>query len=501
MTDRTTKAFHGTLTSYLQYGVVILLQIFLAPLVLKHAGQDTLGIYSIIMQIIGYLALLDLGFGVAINRFLPQAFGKEDGFDLFSKIFNSARTFTLFSNLIVSILIFTLNFFVNDLFQLSAEITNQVNFALIILAIWTIIRTPLQIFGNALIAIQELARSNIISMAGHILRLILSILFIYLGLNVIGLILAGIVSEFGILFSQKLLFQKKIRLKNIQWRIVDKKLFRELFSFGLQGLLLNISLRLVFYTDNIVVGYLFGAAVASIYYTTQMPVQIFQQIIMRLADNSTPAINELFSRNNFTSLSETYLRLQKYTLILVLPSLIIIYFLGEQIISIWVGKQQFAGYSMLLALTLFTFTLTIAHSSNPFIMAHGKIKLFSIITFIEGIVNIFLSLYLGKLWGLEGVIWATFFANLPTFLYVQNYAINILQIKPTLYFNSVIKPIILPCLYLIVLSFFFNNINFENIIGVIVKALIIILPYFIIVFTFSLNIQEKIRIKLLLKLS
>jgi O-antigen/teichoic acid export membrane protein len=86
MNTRTSRAFQGTLTSFLQFGLVIILQIFLAPIVLKYAGQETLGAFSIIMQIVSYLALLDLGFSVSTNRFLPQAFGKDDNLKYFKDI-------------------------------------------------------------------------------------------------------------------------------------------------------------------------------------------------------------------------------------------------------------------------------------------------------------------------------------------------------------------------------------------------------------------------------
>ena len=77
--SRTSRALKGTLTSFLQYGLQIVLQAALVPLVLHIAGRETLGAYAILMQAIGYLALADLGFSVATNRFLAQAYGHDDG--------------------------------------------------------------------------------------------------------------------------------------------------------------------------------------------------------------------------------------------------------------------------------------------------------------------------------------------------------------------------------------------------------------------------------------
>ena len=53
MSSRTTKASRGLFADLLQYGVLIALQVVLAPIILKVSGQEVLGTYSIVMQIIG----------------------------------------------------------------------------------------------------------------------------------------------------------------------------------------------------------------------------------------------------------------------------------------------------------------------------------------------------------------------------------------------------------------------------------------------------------------
>jgi hypothetical protein len=67
MTSRTSKAANGLATNLVSYAILALLQVLLAPIVLKIAGQEVLGAYSIVMQIIGYSLLLDLGISVAVG--------------------------------------------------------------------------------------------------------------------------------------------------------------------------------------------------------------------------------------------------------------------------------------------------------------------------------------------------------------------------------------------------------------------------------------------------
>ena len=54
MTTRTNKAIKGTITSLGSFVVLLVLQVVLPPVVLKIAGQEVLGAYAIVMQVIGY---------------------------------------------------------------------------------------------------------------------------------------------------------------------------------------------------------------------------------------------------------------------------------------------------------------------------------------------------------------------------------------------------------------------------------------------------------------
>jgi len=91
-TTRTSRAIAGTVTSFLQYALLMVLQFLLAPVVLRVAGQEVLGAYSFLMQMIAWGALTDMGFGVAASRSLAQAHGLSDR-HLFCEIFTTARTF------------------------------------------------------------------------------------------------------------------------------------------------------------------------------------------------------------------------------------------------------------------------------------------------------------------------------------------------------------------------------------------------------------------------
>ena len=56
----------GAILSYVSIIVNTLIQLLYTPLLIRKLGQSEYGLYSLVASIIGYLTIMDLGFGNAI---------------------------------------------------------------------------------------------------------------------------------------------------------------------------------------------------------------------------------------------------------------------------------------------------------------------------------------------------------------------------------------------------------------------------------------------------
>lgn len=494
--SRTSRALKGTLTSFLQYGLQIIFQVALAPIVLRVAGQETLGAYAILMQALGYLALMDLGFSGAVNRFLPQAHGYDDEGVRFREILCTFRTFALFSNLVYAALCLLLSVWIGPLLHLSPALESQSRLGLYGIAVWAIIRTPLVVYGPALIATQNLSAANLIGTLGNLVRLLGSLALVSLGFGLLGLIFANICAEVLIMSLQGRTFLRRYPRIQLSWKMPDRILFWEMFVFGAQALLINISWRLTSQTDNLVVGYLHGAAAASIYYTTQMPATLIYTAVTRLAANSAPAINELYARKKTESLQRSYLQLHRYTWLLILPAAIGVVFLYKPMISLWVGAGQYAGNSMAIALAIFAALISIEHCNYCFVMATGRIRFLSVLTISEGVVNLILSLILGKYLGLSGVMWATVIANLQTSAYLQWRGLRDVDLSWGNYGTQVLTRLLWPTIIGFALLFTFAwQIQINTWLTLCTQISIFALVYLLSCYHFSIDDSERLYLK------
>ncbi len=418
--SRTSRAVAGTITSLMQYAFIMLLQFILAPVVLRIAGKEVLGAYSFLMQIISWAALTDLGFGVAIGRNLAQAVGLDDQRQLFRKIFITGRTFYVVSNLACAGLILILSWKLDSFMHMSTNVGVEARWSLIILSIWVAIRTPLALYNDALVATQNLAAANIIMAVGAAVRLLLSLVLVLSGANLIGMILANIIAEAVTYLLGYLWYHKIYTTDKFGWGIPDRSLFHQMLKFGLSYMIVIVAGRLSANTDSIIVGYIFGASAVSVYYVSQMPGTILYQLFWKITDNSAPALNELHGRNAVSQLTGAYLRLMRYSLLLVIPLSIGLIGFNRWVITLWVGAAQYSGDVLTIALALFAITQVVNHLNYIVLVAYGDVRIMSILSFSGGIVKVIMAFWLGHIMGLQGVMVANAFVDIIGFIYFSN---------------------------------------------------------------------------------
>jgi O-antigen/teichoic acid export membrane protein len=454
MTSRTKKAFNGTITSLLQYVIFIVLQAILAPLILQVAGQEVLGSYSIIMQIIGYGILLDLGFSVALSRFLSQAHGLHDGGKRFADVLTIGRNFLLVTNLIFAALIFLVSLKIGELIVASESILFQARIALCLLSAWMVLRTPLVLYNHGLIATQNMSIANLMGIVGNVIRLTLSLLLVYTGHGLIGLIAANIASEIISLSMQMAHFKKKYPHHIFGWRVSDNKLFREIFSFGGKYWGVNLAGVLFLGSDAIVVGNIYGASAASVFYTTKIPAFLLIQLIFRLSDSAAPATNELFAQHKSDAVIRAYLKILRYSLLLALPLAIGVIGFNGPIITAWVGSAQYAGEIMTVAIAAFVFTQVVNHINAMITLAAGDLRRWSVFSIFIGVMTLILAYWMGKLIGLEWVMVAIAVMDIPNAIFLFKRVVTTLKLSVAQVWSEVFLPVIWVCLPLIGLVIF-----------------------------------------------
>ncbi len=411
--SRSTRAAKGFATSVIQYLTQILLQIVLAPLVLKLAGRETLGAYAAISQTLSLLALVDIAGSWALERFLGQARGIEDGGARFRNVFTTSRTISLFTNLVFAMLVLVFSMGIAWMFHLGDVVAAGARHALYVIAVWAVVRTPLIAYENALIAAQDLVVTNSISALVGILRAVASLAFVFFGAGLFGLMLSGTVAA----AVGSILYRTRFRRLHTDlmpnWGIPDRALLREMLGFSFHSVFLNVGNMLFFTSGNMLAGLTNGATAASSFYTSQTPTTTVYNMLNRLTESAAPAINELYGANELERLQRVFLRLVRLLLIMAMPMSVGVLLFNRDVVVTWVGEQQYAGPLLTVSLSIYCLTLGIQNLAILFAFVFGWVRLLSITALLQGIANFGLAFYFGKRFGVGGITLALVIVLMP----------------------------------------------------------------------------------------
>jgi O-antigen/teichoic acid export membrane protein len=495
MSSRTSKAANGLATSLLSYAILALLQVLLVPIILKIAGQEVLGAYSILMQIIGYSLLLDLGLSVAVGRYLAQTFSATDKGVAFAKVFNIGRYFILATNTISALFIILIAENIGDLVSANDKVLNDARISLLVLSVWTVTRTPLLLYGHGLLASQNMARANIIGIISNTLRLTLSVAFLFAELSLFGLVCASIVSEMFGLLLQRTYFKRLNPTIDLNWRQPDREMLNEIFNFGLKYWGVSLAVVLTLGSDSIVVGHLYGAAAAAIFYTTKIPSFLITQLIYKISDNAGPAANELIAQGKYDSLKIAYLKIMRYSLLLALPAAIGIINFNKPVITAWVGAGQYAGSVMSLALSAFLLTQVINHINAMIVLSVGNLRSWTILSITCSILTLLLAYILGKNYGLQWVMVAIAVMDLPGLIFLIRRCMVGLKLSAHSLWSAAVMPAIFACMPLVGFVVLIRYINMsETLINLLYSILIFGCIWLVSLYVFGLHKAEKIQI-------
>jgi O-antigen/teichoic acid export membrane protein len=434
--SRSSRAAKGFVTSIFQYVSQILVQVLLAPIVLKMAGRETLGAYAAIMQVLGFIALVDIVGSWTLERFLGQALGLEDGGERFRTILTTARTAFLFCNCAFGLLVVIFSFFISRMFHLSPAVAHQARLALYVIAGWAVARTPLVAYGNASIATQDIAAVNLIGTAQGVSRAVASLAFVLLGGGLFGLMLAGTAAEASFLFLYRMRFKKLNPNLMPGWGFRDKALLKEMLNFGGHATITNLGQKLAFSSGNMIAGMTSGAAIASDFFTTQMPALTAYNMMRGLSDSSAPATNELWGRREVEKLRNALLRLTRLLLVLTLPLAVGTLLFNHDLVTTWVGQRQYAGNLFTVSLAGFCVVASVQRLAIDYSFVFGWMRLLTLTTILQGITNVGLAFLLARFFGLGGIMLALTLVIVPQTLILWHRVGRFLEVNSLALFGG-----------------------------------------------------------------
>lgn len=246
--------------------------------------------------------------------------------------------------------------------------------------------------------------------------------------------------------------------------------------FGNMGsvFLYKVSSVLMNSTDNIIISKLIGTVIVGYYSNYLTVINMISSYISILFNSFTASVGNLMVKESPEKQYKIFKNIQMISAWCSIVLCSCVYALINDFIVLWIGDGFLIDDLTVLAVIINFFLLCILNPIWIFREAAGIYRKTKYIMVICAVLNIVLSIVLGKLIGLSGVIFASAISKLLTYIWYEPIILfkNYFHKAPIKFFASALSILALTAGMSALLIYVISLISFDGIIGFILKGLI-----------------------------
>lgn len=483
----------GAALSYVIIFLNAIIGLLYTPFMLRMMGKSEYGLYSLAASVVGYLTVLDLGFGNAIIRYTAKY--RAEG-----KIREQEEMFGMFIILysIISVVAFILGlvlyFNVDSLFSraMSPDEVEKVEIMILLLTFNLAFTFPMSIWGSIITAYEDFVFQRVVSILRIVLNPLVMILLLMQGYRSVAMVVVttifNVLTLLLNLWYCKNRIHIKVRFGRFKWGFLKEV---SIYSFWI---FLNIIMDQVYWnTGQFVLGIFKGAAVVAVYAVAIQLKSMFQMFSSAIATVFLPRITAMISQHKSErEVSDLFIRTGRVQYIIMAFILTCFILFGAPFIRFWAGPGYDETYYIAL---LFFIPLTVPLIQNvgiSILQARNEMKFRSVLYVIIALISICLSIPMSKILGGLGCALATSLAlTLGQIIIMNIYYYKRIHLDIPRFWKEIGKmsvvPLLIGSIYYFILRFIDLN-NLKFFIGAFVVFVVIYLP---VCWSFSMNDYER----------
>jgi O-antigen/teichoic acid export membrane protein len=403
-------------SSWFALGINVLVGVFLSPYILHKLGDAAFGIWVLIFSLTGYYGIFDFGIRSSIIRYVSKYTSTGDLSEVSGLINTAMFTYTCVG--IFSMLLTVAGcFYIDRIFHIPPDFQSTARWLLLIVGTSVALGFPLGVFGGMLEGLQKfyvLNWTNILF--SSVFRVILIVFYLRRGYGLLAVALITTVLPVVGSFVRAAIALRELPIP-FSWRYVNREGFRHMANYSGITFMILIAWRLRFKTDALVIGTFLSSAAITYFYAGSRLVDYAGEVVSSLAQIFVPMSSQSDAAGNIDRVRKIFIAGNRACAFVMFPLTAVFIILGKSIIEVWVGKKYVAqGYPVLLTLIV-PYTLMMIQGASSRILfgmsKHGKL---AIVTMIEGVANLALSIWWIHPYGILGDAYGTAVPMLGTYI-------------------------------------------------------------------------------------
>lgn len=393
-------------SNWLALGVNVAVGIFLSPFIVHRLGDAAFGIWVLIFSITGYYGIFDLGIRSAIIRYVSKFHATGEVEEL-AKVVNTnlfMHTCTCVASMTVTIV---LSLYVDRFFKIPPEFHSAARWLLLMTGASVAVGFPLGVIGGILEGLQRYYIQSWMNIGSNLLRAVLIVVALRRGgglvtIAIITVALGTLAQLIRAIIAMRLV-RVPLGLRYVKWTT-----FNTVVRYSSVTFVLLIATRLKFKSDEIVIGAMMSAAAITYFNIGARIVDYAGSVITALAQIFVPMASASEATGDMDRLRKIFVAGNRFCALTIFPICVTLIILGKSLIEVWMGKKYVAvSYPVLVVMILPCTVLWAQGASARLLIGIGKHRSWAVVTIVEGISNVILSVLLVRPFGIVGDAWGT----------------------------------------------------------------------------------------------
>jgi O-antigen/teichoic acid export membrane protein len=425
--------------------VKLTLTLIMTPFYIKFLGNYDYGLWEMVMSVLGYMGMLNLGINPAISRFAAKHNAETDTESL-RRVFSSAFVFLFLVGVIVAFLLSGFGLLFADTMAQEGQQVVVYTLFMLILAGQMLVVFPGHVAESFLEGFQKYHIKNNVTIVNSIVGSI--VFYVYATPENALLLLAG-VSAVGLTLKYFIYFAMVARpaFGALVFHFQDFSLvkLKELLQFSLKSFVQGIATNVENATDTIVIGSFLGPAAVPFYSIPLSLTRYIRALGWTLSHAFMPFFSDLATRDRKQELRQVYLVASKVVAGLVAAMGVGILGIGTPFLALWIGPEYTKqSDEIILLLVLFTVLPLLNPFSNRYLTAVNKHGILAKLAPISAAANLVLSIILVQYWGIIGVAVGSLIPTLVLVPVVLRVSCRELGLPVRQYLSQSLAPLVFP---------------------------------------------------------
>jgi O-antigen/teichoic acid export membrane protein len=404
--DRSSLVFKNIVNSIFFKGLGIVLSLILVPMSISYVGAEEYGVWLTVSSVASWMIQFDFGLGNGLRNKLTKDNSLQD--------FENARVYvsSIYAVMALIAVGFLVIFLIFDQFvdwqtvfntpdNLSSPIKTVVYLVMILVCISFVV----QLLHTILTAVHLNYKANLVNTFCLLFSLIVLSAFYYFSeSNLVLLVVAlGFASLLATLFFSVYYFFNDLKKYRPSFNKIDFKTSKSLISVGGMFFIIQIGTLVLYQTSNIIIANVLGHEDVAVYNVVYKYFTALFMVVSVILNPYWTGFAEAFGLNDYTWIKNSMKKLRKIFFLFIILNVFSL-FVSPFVFEIWIGERLNIPFEVTFFISLYFLVFFWFNIHMTLINGVGKLRVLVIVILIAAFVNVPLSIYLGKLWGLIGVV-------------------------------------------------------------------------------------------------